>query len=219
VCAGDVDRPPNRRPLRPRPRGRVPVGAGLRPCAQRVSRGPLAAGLWAARRRLVGLRTWGPLLGGPFAGYGNWRGAFVAITALGGLLGFAALFILPADAVSREAIERKVPALRVALICAAGRKPHPQQSGAIHRLTLVCSYFFTPETATHFGGVPANIWPEGQGSVSFAAVEGGAHCVLGADGAEGRAWELVAPELLDEARNCSVRKRCRRLVERVRRLR
>ena len=58
-------------------------------------------------------------------------------------------------------------------------------SGAIRWFAEACSYFFTPETATHFGGVPASIWPEGQGSVGFAAVEGGAPCVLGADGADG----------------------------------
>jgi hypothetical protein len=51
----------------------------------------------------------------------------------------------------------------------------------------MCSYFFTPETATHFGGVPESICPEGHGSVDFAAVEGGAPCVLGADGADGMA--------------------------------
>ena len=61
----------------------------------------------------------GPLIGGLFAGYGNWRGAFFTVAGMGGLLGVAALFILPANAVSRDAIEPKVPALRVALICAA----------------------------------------------------------------------------------------------------
>ena len=50
-----------------------------------------------------------------------------------------------------------------------------------------CSYFFTPETATHFGGVPESICPEGQGSVGFGAVEGGPAWVLGADGADGMA--------------------------------
>jgi hypothetical protein len=62
----------------------------------------------------------------------------------------------------------------------------------------LCSYFFTPETATHFGGVPESICPEGQGSVGFAAVEGGAPPRLGADGADGMAWELAAPELVDD---------------------
>jgi hypothetical protein len=62
----------------------------------------------------------------------------------------------------------------------------------------MCSYFFTPETATHFGGVPESICPEGHGSVGFAAVEGGAPEVLGADGADGMACEPVAPEVLDD---------------------
>jgi hypothetical protein len=60
------------------------------------------------------------------------------------------------------------------------------------------SYFFTPETATHFGGVPERICPEGQGSVGFGAVEGGPLCVLGAEGADGMACELVAPGLVDD---------------------
>src|SRR5207244_12461699 len=53
------------------------------------------------------------------AGYGNWRGAFFAITGVGGLLGVAALLILPANGASDEGTEAKVPALRVALVCAA----------------------------------------------------------------------------------------------------
>ena len=41
------------------------------------------------------------------------------ITGVGGLLALAALFILPANAASGDATEPKIPALRVALICAA----------------------------------------------------------------------------------------------------
>jgi MFS family permease len=73
----------------------------------------LFAGVWS-----VSVPT-GPLIGGLFANYGNWRGAFFAITGVGGLLGVAALCILPANAASGDATEPKVPALRVALICAA----------------------------------------------------------------------------------------------------
>jgi MFS family permease len=73
----------------------------------------LFAGVWS-----VSVPT-GPLIGGLFANYGNWRGAFFAITGVGGLLGVAALFILPAAATSGDATKPKVPALRVALICAA----------------------------------------------------------------------------------------------------
>src|SRR6202795_2855048 len=73
----------------------------------------LFAGVWS-----VSVPT-GHLIGGLFAGYGNWRGAFFAITGVGGMLGVAALFILPADAKSGDATAPKVPALRVALICVA----------------------------------------------------------------------------------------------------
>ena len=73
----------------------------------------LFAGVWS-----VSVPT-GPLIGGLFTSYGNWRGAFFAITGVGGLLGVAALFILPANAASGDVSEPKVPALRVALLCAA----------------------------------------------------------------------------------------------------
>jgi predicted MFS family arabinose efflux permease len=73
----------------------------------------LFAGVWS-----VSVPT-GPLIGGLFAAYGNWRGAFFAITGVGILLGVAAWFILPAHAPSGNAGKPKVPALRVALICAA----------------------------------------------------------------------------------------------------
>jgi MFS family permease len=73
----------------------------------------LLAGVWS-----VSVLA-GPLLGGVFAGYGSWRGAFFAITALGGLLGLAALFVLPADAVSADPTKPTLPAFRVALVCAA----------------------------------------------------------------------------------------------------
>jgi MFS family permease len=73
----------------------------------------LFAGVWS-----VSVPT-GPLIGGLFANYGNWRGAFFAITGVGGLLGIGALFILPANAASGNASEPKVPTLRVALICTA----------------------------------------------------------------------------------------------------
>src|SRR5712691_4427212 len=73
----------------------------------------LLAGIWS-----VSVLA-GPLIGGVFAGYGNWRGAFFAVTGVGVLLGIAALFTLPANAVSGEATAHDVPALRVILICAA----------------------------------------------------------------------------------------------------
>jgi MFS family permease len=52
----------------------------------------LFAGVWSVSVPV------GPLLGGLFAGYGNWRGAFFAVTGVGFLLGVAALLILPAKA-------------------------------------------------------------------------------------------------------------------------
>jgi MFS family permease len=73
----------------------------------------LFAGVWS-----VSVPT-GPLIGGLFAAYGNWRGAFFAITGVGGLLAVAAWFILPANAASGDVAKPKVPGLRVALICAA----------------------------------------------------------------------------------------------------
>jgi predicted MFS family arabinose efflux permease len=73
----------------------------------------LLAGVWS-----VSVLA-GPLIGGVFAGYGNWRGAFFAVAAVGGLLGTAALFILPAATVDDDATERGFPVLRVGLICAA----------------------------------------------------------------------------------------------------
>jgi MFS family permease len=73
----------------------------------------LFAGVWSVFVPI------GPLIGGLFAGYGNWRGAFFAITGVGGLLGVAALFILPANAVSGDPTEIRVPGLRVTLISAA----------------------------------------------------------------------------------------------------
>jgi len=73
----------------------------------------LFAGVWSVSVPI------GPLIGGLFAGYGNWRGAFFAITGVGGLLGVAALFILPANAVSGDPTEIRVPGLRVTLISAA----------------------------------------------------------------------------------------------------
>jgi MFS family permease len=73
----------------------------------------LFAGVWSVSVPV------GPLLGGVFAGYGHWRGAFVAVTGVGGLLGVAALLILPAAVVSGDVTKPRLPALRVALICAA----------------------------------------------------------------------------------------------------
>jgi MFS family permease len=73
----------------------------------------LFAGVWSVSVPV------GPLLGGLFAGYGNWRGAFFAVTGVGFLLSVAALLILPAKAEDDDTTPRTFPLLRVVLICAA----------------------------------------------------------------------------------------------------
>jgi MFS family permease len=59
----------------------------------------------------------GPLVGGLFARYGDWRGAFFAVTAIAAVLAMVALRALPRSATSAEGA--RVPGLRVVLICAA----------------------------------------------------------------------------------------------------
>jgi predicted MFS family arabinose efflux permease len=61
----------------------------------------------------------GPLIGGVFAGYGNWRGAFVAVAGAGGLLALAALLVLPHDPAEDRTTERRLPVLRLLLISVA----------------------------------------------------------------------------------------------------
>src|SRR5215471_15660972 len=73
----------------------------------------LLAGVWSVTVLI------GPLIGGVFAGYGHWRSAFVMVAGIGGVLGAGALFTLPADSRSDEAIRPIFPAGRVALICGA----------------------------------------------------------------------------------------------------
>jgi MFS family permease len=59
----------------------------------------------------------GPLVGGLFARYGDWRGAFFAVTAIAAILAVVAWRALPRSAASSEGA--RVPGLRVALICTA----------------------------------------------------------------------------------------------------
>jgi hypothetical protein len=61
----------------------------------------------------------GPLIGGVFASYGHWRSAFVTVAAIGCLLAASALFTLPPDKQSDQAVNRTFPAGRLALICGA----------------------------------------------------------------------------------------------------
>jgi MFS family permease len=73
----------------------------------------LLSGVWSVTVLI------GPLIGGVFASYGHWRGAFVTVAAIGCLLGAGALFTLPPDKQSDQAVSRIFPAGRVALICGA----------------------------------------------------------------------------------------------------
>ncbi len=73
----------------------------------------LLAGVWSITVLI------GPLIGGVFASYGHWRGAFVTVAGIGCLLAAAARFTLPPDKQSNEAGNRTFPAGRVVLICGA----------------------------------------------------------------------------------------------------
>jgi len=73
----------------------------------------LLSGVWSVTVLI------GPLIGGVFASYGHWRSAFVMVAGLGCLLSAGALFTLPADRRSDQAVSRTFPAGRIALICGA----------------------------------------------------------------------------------------------------
>jgi MFS family permease len=61
----------------------------------------------------------GPLVGGMFARFGNWRGAFVATAVAAGILAAGAFFTLPSAASVRRTPAPRVPTGRIALICIA----------------------------------------------------------------------------------------------------
>lgn len=61
----------------------------------------------------------GPLLGGAFATWGTWRGAFYAVVVLAGLLVIVALRALPRARGQQADFRRPIPMGRVALICVA----------------------------------------------------------------------------------------------------
>lgn len=61
----------------------------------------------------------GPLVGGAFATWGNWRGAFYAVTVLAALLVVVAARALPQARAERGGPARAIPGGRVALICLA----------------------------------------------------------------------------------------------------
>ncbi len=61
----------------------------------------------------------GPMLGGAFATWGNWRGSFYAVTVLAALLAFVAARALPRARADKAEPARAIPGGRVALICLA----------------------------------------------------------------------------------------------------
>ena len=61
----------------------------------------------------------GPLVGGVFARYGDWRGAFFLVTAIACVLALVALRALPRVATSGRGKGAGLPGLRVVLICVA----------------------------------------------------------------------------------------------------
>jgi MFS family permease len=73
----------------------------------------LLAGVWSVTVLI------GPLIGGVFASYGHWRGAFVMVAGIGCLLSLAAVLTLPPDSRSDQNVSRTFPAGRVGLICGA----------------------------------------------------------------------------------------------------
>lgn len=61
----------------------------------------------------------GPMLGGVFATWGNWRGSFYAVTVLAALLAVIAARALPRARAATAGAARAIPGGRVALICLA----------------------------------------------------------------------------------------------------
>jgi MFS family permease len=75
--------------------------------------GSLLSGMWSVSILV------GPLVGGTFATWGNWRGAFYAVTVAAAVLAIVALRALPRVRGERRSEARRIPVGRVALICAA----------------------------------------------------------------------------------------------------
>ena len=61
----------------------------------------------------------GPMVGGAFATWGNWRGAFYAVTVLAALLAVVAARALPRARAAKGGPVRAIPGGRVVLICLA----------------------------------------------------------------------------------------------------
>ncbi len=71
----------------------------------------LLGGIWSVSVLL------GPLAGGVFAAYGQWRGAFVAVAAVAGLLTVLTPLILPGSSNDEDARTPHAPVLRIIWIC------------------------------------------------------------------------------------------------------
>jgi MFS family permease len=100
-------------------------GGGLEAAAAYVAvRATFPEAVWSRTIALMST-SWsmsvlvGPLVGGMFARFGSWRGAFVATAIAAGVLAVGAFFTLPAAASTRRTPIPRVPAGRVALICVA----------------------------------------------------------------------------------------------------
>jgi MFS family permease len=100
-------------------------GGGLESAAAYVAvRATFPEAVWSRTIALMST-SWsmsvllGPLVGGTFARYGNWRGAFVATAAVAGILAVSALVVLPPRTSGRRTPAAGVPAGRVGLICIA----------------------------------------------------------------------------------------------------
>ncbi|HKV16661.1 MAG TPA: MFS transporter [Reyranella sp.] len=73
----------------------------------------LVSGMWSVSVLM------GPLVGGVFARWGDWRGAFVLVSAIAAFLVVGAFVVLRPAAQERKQPAPRVPAARVALICLA----------------------------------------------------------------------------------------------------
>jgi MFS family permease len=100
-------------------------GGGLEAAAAYVAmRATFPEAMWSRTIALMST-SWsmsvliGPLVGGMFARFGSWRGAFVATAVTAGVLAVGAFFILPPATSARRAPDRSVPAGRVGLIFVA----------------------------------------------------------------------------------------------------
>jgi MFS family permease len=100
-------------------------GGGLEAAAAYVAvRATFPEAVWSRTIALMST-SWsmsvllGPLVGGLFARFGNWRGAFVATAIVAGILAVSASVILPQSTQERRTPAAGMPAGRVALIAFA----------------------------------------------------------------------------------------------------